>query len=265
MALQLLQQRIGDLARRLGYSGQIPNLHYISWQEADGLLSEGKWAPLNTPEGQDYLLRLCEVIQPDVIFLDNVQSLIAGDMKDEVPWNDTTPLVLALTARRIGQVWCDHMGHEQTRQYGSARKAWQFDTVALMLPLDNPTPGELGFTLSFDHPGKARRRTPDNWQEYAPRVIRLREDQWTAGTEDGSGEPAATIAASRNAGRRGRPKQLDTYASKARDILADLLCTEGQKGPPRCRPPYRQSRANRLERLSSTGRWRRVAPRSRAP
>jgi hypothetical protein len=37
-------------------------------------------------------------------------------------------------------------------------------------------PRSTGFTLSFDHPGKARRRTPDNWRELhqTPNIERIR-------------------------------------------------------------------------------------------
>jgi hypothetical protein len=184
MPLQELQKRFAAEAHRFGYNGEFPNLHYISWQDADGLLPEGKFMPLNTEEGQDYLLRLIDLIAPDVVFLDNVQSLVTGNMKDEEPWNLTMPFVLALTARNIGQVWCDHTGHDQRRQYGASRKAWPFDIVAILNPLiDQPTPGELAFTLTFDPPGgKARRRTPENWTEYATRTIRLRDDVWSADT-----------------------------------------------------------------------------------
>ena len=38
--------------------------------------------------------------------------------------------------------------------------------------------------LSFDHPGKARRRTPDNWTQFAPITIRFRDDRWTAKSTD---------------------------------------------------------------------------------
>jgi len=118
----------------------------------------------------------------DVVVFDNVISLVAGDMKDEIPWSETLPLVSSLTAKRIGQVWLDHTGHNTDRQYGSATKAWRFDAVGLMAPLADGQleHGAIGFSLSFEHPGKARRRTPDNWSDFEPCTIRLHEDQWTS-------------------------------------------------------------------------------------
>jgi len=85
-------------------------------------------------------------------------------------------LVQALTNSRIGQLWLDHTGHNSDRQYGSSTKAWRFDAVGCMAPLADGEndPRSTGFTLSFDHPGKARRRTPDNWAfpSYACRKCR---------------------------------------------------------------------------------------------
>ena len=109
----------------------------------------------------------------DLIIFDNVMSLITGDMKDEIPWTETLPLIATLTDKRIGQLWCDHTGHNQDRQYGSSTKAWRFDAVGIMTPLadEQYSPSSTGFTLSFDHPGKARRRTPDNWNQFAPITI----------------------------------------------------------------------------------------------
>lgn len=145
----------------------------------------GKMPPLNTEQGLNFLLALIHALGGiDVVIFDNVMSLIAGDQKDEIPWSDTLPLVAALTAKRIGQVWLDHTGHNTDRQYGSSTKAWRFDAVGVMTPLpdDQRDRHDTAFTLSFDHPGKARRRTPDNWRDFDTCTIRLRDDCWTSET-----------------------------------------------------------------------------------
>ena len=141
----------------------------------------GKMEALNTPEGKVWLLALIDQIKPSVIIFDNVMSLISGDQKDEVSWSATLDLVQTLTAKRIGQLWLDHTGHNQDRQYGSSTKAWRFDAVGIMAPLpeDQRTDHEVAFTLSFDHPGKARRRTPDNWRDFDNVTIRLNADGWS--------------------------------------------------------------------------------------
>jgi len=143
----------------------------------------GRMPPLNSEDGQNFVLALIGALGGvDVVIFDNVMSLITGDQKDEVPWSETLPLVASLTAKRIGQVWLDHTGHNTDRQYGSATKAWRFDAVGLLAPLpdDKRERHEVAFTLSFEPPGKARRRTPDNWADFETCTIRLNEDQWTS-------------------------------------------------------------------------------------
>jgi hypothetical protein len=99
-----------------------------------------------------------------------------------VPWSETLPLIASLTAQRIGQLWLDHTGHNTDRQYGSSTKSWRFDTVGIMTPLpdDQRRPYEVAFQLSFEHPGKARRRTPANWADFETCTVRLADDRWTS-------------------------------------------------------------------------------------
>jgi hypothetical protein len=151
----------------------------------------GQMPPLNTPDGHHYVLRLIEALGGvDVIIFDNVMSLLVGDMREETPWNDTLPLVAALSSKRVGQIWFDHTGHDKTKQYGSSTKAWRFDAVGMMSPLPDGErrDNELAFQLSFEPPGKARRRTPDNWADFAPVAVRLADDRWT-GEQTATGRP----------------------------------------------------------------------------
>src|ERR1019366_8972631 len=60
------------------------------------------------------------------------------------------------------------------------------------LPDDQLEPHDVAFTLSFEHPGKARRRTPANWEDFETRIIRLRDDRWTV--EGGAEKPKADLA-----------------------------------------------------------------------
>jgi AAA domain len=194
MPLSLLRKRVQDTIRRLGGDEETTtaNWHYISWQEPLEIPGV-KWGPLNTPEGRAYINKLIEIIQPDSVVFDNVQSLVEGEMKEEAPWNEAMELVYDITARNVGQTWIDHTGHDTSRQYGSSRKSWQFDTVGILKPLTQSSiPGELAFSISFEHPGKARRRTPDNWQEFSPYIIRLKDDVWTSEPADPSEKPPAS-------------------------------------------------------------------------
>lgn len=187
---ELVKGRLQDAMRRLGGQDLGGNLFIYAADTAEALAEQfpqlGVMQPLNTEAGQDFVYALIDMLGGvDVVIFDNVMSLIAGDQKDEIPWSETLPLVAGLTRRHIGQIWLDHAGHNTSRQYGSSTKAWRFDAVGIMteLPQDERTEGETAFKLSFDAPGKARRRTPDNWAEFAPRVMRLRDDEWQSETE----------------------------------------------------------------------------------
>jgi hypothetical protein len=192
MPAELMKTRIADAARSAGCEHSLDTLFVYSrdWAEELAKLypTLGILEPLNTEQGQTFIRQLCDIIRPDVIVLDNVQALITGDLRDEVPWTETLPLVTALTTRRIGQLWCDHTGWNTARQYGSSTKAWRFDSVGIMTPLsddDRRQRHEVAFTLSFDPPaGKARRRTPDNWEEFSPHIIRLCDGRWTSEPTD---------------------------------------------------------------------------------
>jgi hypothetical protein len=152
----------------------------------------GRMPPLNSEAGLNFLSALIAKLGGvDVVIFDNVMSLIGGDQKDEIPWTETLPLVSSLTSKRIGQVWLDHTGHNTDRQYGSATKAWRMDAVGVMTPLsdDQRDRHEVAFSLSFEHPGKARRRTPDNWADFETCTIRLKDDRWSSAPVGGRGGP----------------------------------------------------------------------------
>lgn len=192
---ELIRQRAIDALRRAGIVPKPGHLMIYARDAEDDLANHlptvGRMPPLNTQHGLSWVLALIDTLGGvDVVIFDNVMSLIAGDQKDELAWSDTLELVQTLTARRIGQIWLDHTGHNTDRQYGSSTKAWRFDAVGIMAPLSDEmrNPQEVAFTLSFENHGKARRRTPENWEDFETRTIRLREDQWTA---DANGQPAA--------------------------------------------------------------------------
>lgn len=187
MPAELIKARAQDAVRRLGTVLPPGTLTIFARDTEEEFATRfphvGRISPLNTEAGQKWLLALISALGGvDVVIFDNVMSLIAGDQKDEIPWNETLPLVQALTTLRVGQVWLDHTGHNEGRQYGSSTKAWRFDAVALMTPIpdDQREQDEVGFTLSFEHPGKARRRTPNNWRDFETCTVRLRHDEWTS-------------------------------------------------------------------------------------
>lgn len=189
MPAELIKTRCSDALRRLGPDIEIENLFIFGRDLEDEAArmfpTLGKFAPLNTEVGQNFMLALIAKLGGvDVVIFDNVQSLTVGDKKEEATWSDTMPLVILLTTKRIGQIWIDHTGHNTERMYGTATKGWSFDNVGIMTPLADDVPGahgDIAFMLSFDQPhGKARRRTPENRGDFAAHIIRLKDDQWTS-------------------------------------------------------------------------------------
>jgi hypothetical protein len=194
MPAELIKARSIDALRRIGANRPRGNLFIFARDSIDEFKerfsSLPEFAPLNTKPGQDFVLELIGALGGvDAVVFDNVMSLVSGDQKDEVPWTETLPLVSELTKMRVAQIWADHTGHNTDRQYGSSTKAWRFDAVGLMaaLPADQKDSREVAFTLSFEAPGKARRRTPDNWRDFETTIIRLNADRWIS-------EPVAEAA-----------------------------------------------------------------------
>ena len=184
MPADLIKARCADLGRRTGSSPK--DLLVYSATIADHVAAVdpalGGFAPLNTEPGFDHMREVVTLLAPDVIFFDNVMSLLEGNQAEEEAWAAALRLVMWLSERGIAQVWLDHTGHDHSRQYGSATKAWRFDTVGVMTPLESAErePGETAFRLSFDPPGKARRRSPENWSDFDACVLRLAQDRWTS-------------------------------------------------------------------------------------
>jgi hypothetical protein len=186
MSARMIKKRAQLIMR---HQAHVPpgNLLIYSLQRADEFAARfpqlGKPAPLNTEEGRDWLLRMIALVQPDVVILDNVMSLIAGVMKEEEPWQQTLPLVLGITELGKAQIWLDHTGWNSDRQYGTSTKGWFFDAIGLLSrPPQDVTVDEREtcFDISFDPPsGKARNRDPDRWTDFAPHRIRLTDDGWS--------------------------------------------------------------------------------------
>jgi hypothetical protein len=225
MPAELIKLRACDAIRRLRHAAIPPGNLLIFGRDIEAearVTCPGlpPFAPLNTPDGQNFLMALITTVGGiDVVVFDNVMSLVAGDQKDEIPWSETLPLVAALTDAQIGQLWIDHTGHNSDRQYGSSTKGWRFDASGIMTPLADKQadPRSTGFTLSFDYPGKARRRTPDNWQEFEPQIIRLQDDRWTS-------EPVSSVRTARTEDQL-RPAAIAQYRA-----LLDALAVSTTPG-----------------------------------
>lgn len=179
MARDLVQERLGDLRRRM-MGADLSHLHVLCTEDCEELGRRfpelGSFGPLNTAEGQAFLLRLVEMLGGvDVVFFDNRMSLLSGDMKEEQPWTDTMPLVKELSRRRIAQVWIDHTGHQTGHIYGSKTKEWSADAVALMSKAERPGM-DIAFKLEWT---KARRRKPSNRADFATVTLTMADDAWS--------------------------------------------------------------------------------------
>ena len=120
MSRRLLRLRLIAEADRHG--GDVSGFYALSHEDAG-------FAPLNTKPGQAWVLALIERLGADLVIFDNIMSLTQGDQTNELVWQQTMPLVLALTARPVSQLWVHHTGHDETKGYGTKTREWSLDTV----------------------------------------------------------------------------------------------------------------------------------------
>jgi len=206
MSARLARERIRQEVQRWG--GQPANLWIINREDYPHM------PPLNTEDGQKFVEWLIDQIGGvDLVEFDNMQALLTGSLKEDITWAPVLPWTRHLTARRTGQLWLHHTGHDATKGYGDKSREWQFDTVGLLKAPEVPAPGRLiGFDLEFS---KARERGPENRADFEPASIWLDDDnQWRS-----SASPS-------------KPRR--TPSPKARtffDALRDALAKHGTRRP----------------------------------
>jgi hypothetical protein len=179
---------IGTRRRTLYFDGEMPGetakerLQIIAprygsdlplWFYNRDVIHDREMPPLNTEDGERWLMREVEALKPDFIVFDSIMSLLAGSMSDAESWAPIITLMRRLTSKRIAQVWLHHTGHDGTRSYGDKTREWQLDTVGRLTASgegDNE-PITLDFT-------KARLRTPETRHLYAPKLIVCGPDGW---------------------------------------------------------------------------------------
>ena len=182
MSNRQFKQRLEDAARRAGSS--IATFHALCRDDCP------KMEPLDTEAGQRFINRFVESIGGvDLIIFDNIDALTTDDEDFGVQsWGRTLPWIRDLTRRAIGQLWLHHTGQDETRGYGTKKREWQLDAVAVMEEVTRPG-SDIAFSLEFR---KNRERTPDNRSDFEEAVITLAEDAW---------------ASDRGGDIRGRPKK----------------------------------------------------------
>jgi hypothetical protein len=173
--------------------------------------------PLNTPEGEKWLLREIDLVRPEVIFFDSIMCLLTGSMAEEESWAPAKLLIRKISSKRIGQVWLHHTGHDTSKGFGTKTREWELDTV-------------ISLTASEDGPGvlvnfkKARLRTPKTADDFQSRMIVRGENGWSAtGAEITKPSP----------GRQSEQSGLKIAILSAYDRLADTVSTSaGHDGAP---------------------------------
>jgi hypothetical protein len=203
MSPRLMKDRLQDAAQR---QGSMPSTLWIINREDFPNLP-----PLNTEEGQQFVEWMIEKIGGvDAIMFDNIQSLLIGSHKDDEIWAPVLPWIRHLTAKKIGQGWLHHTGHDTSKGYGDKTREWQFDTVALMKAPETPASGRLiEFNLTFL---KARERTPANRADFEPIAIWLDENNvWQS-----SAAPSKQTKAPSPQGKKFYEALVDALASDMR-------------------------------------------------
>ena len=142
------------------------------------VLEPGEMPPLNTPEGEAWLLREIETVKPDAIVFDSIMSLLAGTMSEEESWTPVKLLMRKITSKRIGQIWLHH-SNDTGRSFGTKTREWEMDTVVKLKTDDQAILWE--FT-------KARLRTPQTLAQFKPRTIIRNEAGWSV-VGEGRTEP----------------------------------------------------------------------------
>lgn len=166
MSRRLLKQRVLDEAARLGISPD--GFFALSHEDVPN------FAPLNSPEGQEWILKMVKRIGAELVVFDNIMSLTVGDMKDPEAWQKTIPLVHKLTTDSVGQIWIHHTGHDESRSYGDKSREWQMDTVA-HLDAAKRDDTDVSFIMTFK---KARERMPATRFDFQDVKIALVNDSW---------------------------------------------------------------------------------------
>jgi hypothetical protein len=136
------------------------------------VLGPDEMPPLNTPEGEAWLLREIEAVKPDVVIFDSVMCLLVGTMGEEESWAPVKLLMRKVTSKRIGQIWLHHTGHDKSKGFGTKTREWEMDTVVKLTTTEN----EQSILMEFK---KARLRTPQNREQFKPQMIVRDETGWT--------------------------------------------------------------------------------------
>jgi hypothetical protein len=170
MPRDLMKERIALACEWFGVKGNRDGLFFLSREDFQDM------PPLDEDEGQEWMDRKISRLKPDFIVFDNISALCSSIQREEESWSEIKPWSMALTRRRIGQLWLHHVGHDKSRSYGTKVREWQMDTVIVGKKVAD-TDALVSMELSFD---KARRRKPSNASDFEDVTIELCDDQWVS-------------------------------------------------------------------------------------
>jgi len=171
------------------------------------VLGPDEMPPLNAVDGRKWLLAEIEKVKPDIIFFDSIMCLLIGSMSEEESWAPMKPLVRAISAKRIAQVWLHHTGHDSSRGFGTKTREWEMDTV---LALSKANDEDEEMQIKFN---KARLRTPATAKQFEARMISTVNGNWST---NGKAPPRQKKA--RSDAEMIRSAILTTYGRLADDV-----------------------------------------------
>lgn len=131
LPVETLQKRVKDVARSAGL--RVPgNLRIITPDLQPGA---GVMPNLATPEGRAPILAAIEAEAPEVVFLDNLSTLVrGGEENDAESWQEMQDFLVQLRSRRISVVMLHHTGKNGLQRGTSKRE----DVLDLVVQLVRP-------------------------------------------------------------------------------------------------------------------------------
>jgi len=204
--MQLVAERYGPDVELYGYNRDV--------------LEDGEMPPLNTPEGEKWLLSEIESVRPDVVVFDSIMCLLTGSMAEEESWEPVKAMARKISKKRIAQIWLHHTGHDTSKAFGTKTREWEMDTV---VSLTKDAQNDEHILMEFK---KARLRTPKTREQFEPLKIACNDGGWTiigSGTKaKGDGEKPAS---KRESMRR-------EFCSAYHQLANDVEPTRGLDGKP---------------------------------
>ncbi len=193
--MELIAERYGADVGLYGYNRDV--------------LDDGEMPALNTPEGDAWLMREIDSVDPDLIVFDSIMCLLTGSMAEEESWAPVKEMVRKISRRRIAQVWLHHTGHDTSKSFGTKTREWEMDTV---VSLTKDAQNDERLLMEFR---KARLRTPRTREQFESLTITCGEGGWeiVGGVDKGTAGAKASSKAA-----RARRAFVEAYHQLASDV-----------------------------------------------